>query len=242
MSDFYDQVLSQLRHVSQGEREAIRDELKNHVEDHAFALEEAGYAHDEARVRALEAMGDPEEIGRELAKQYSLFWLVFSRLATAGIVLLCLSLLFSMPIHRLYLLSGNLTARLAPEKSGFASVRSYGSVANTLDLRIELGSDILYVYKIELDPEAHKAAIFMCNYDRNPLGTASSSLLRDVRFTTKAGETKVFGGGGGGNTGAYFWCARGIQAGPEDTCLYLSYDHFGTQGTLKIPLDWGDAA
>jgi len=48
----------------------ITQELKNHIEDHQEGLVEAGLNQDEAEKRAVEAMGDPEEIGKELDKQH----------------------------------------------------------------------------------------------------------------------------------------------------------------------------
>ena len=50
---------------------AIRAELAAHWEDHAAALMERGLSPEEAARRALEAMGDPEEIGKELDKSHS---------------------------------------------------------------------------------------------------------------------------------------------------------------------------
>ncbi|HHV63914.1 MAG TPA: hypothetical protein GXX46_02375 [Peptococcaceae bacterium] len=48
----------------------IYEELHNHIEDHAEYLREQGIAPEEAERLAVQAMGDPEEIGRELDKQH----------------------------------------------------------------------------------------------------------------------------------------------------------------------------
>ena len=48
-----------------------REELTAHLEDHAAALEEKGISAEEAAVQAVEAMGDPEEIGRQLDRCHS---------------------------------------------------------------------------------------------------------------------------------------------------------------------------
>ena len=53
------------------DRAAITAELTAHWEDHAAALMERGIPEEEAARRALEAMGDPEEIGKELDKSHS---------------------------------------------------------------------------------------------------------------------------------------------------------------------------
>lgn len=74
--DYTDRVLSSLRRVTEKEREAIRSELDGHIEDHMEALRELGYDEELAETRTLAAMGDPEEVGRELNKQYPFRWLV----------------------------------------------------------------------------------------------------------------------------------------------------------------------
>ena len=48
------------------DRAAILSELWDHLEDHAAALEETGLSREEAKARAVEAMGDPVEVGKAL--------------------------------------------------------------------------------------------------------------------------------------------------------------------------------
>ena len=69
--DYTDRVLSSLRRVTEKEREAIRSELDGHIEDHMEALRELGYDEELAEERAIAAMGEPDEVGRELNKQYT---------------------------------------------------------------------------------------------------------------------------------------------------------------------------
>ena len=52
---------------------AITAELTAHLEDHAAALKERGFSSDVAVQQAVDAMGDPEEIGKELDKSHSSF-------------------------------------------------------------------------------------------------------------------------------------------------------------------------
>ena len=80
--DYTDRVLSSLRRVTEKEREAIRSELDGHIEDHMEALRELGYDEELAEERAIAAMGEPDEVGRELNKQYTgCRWLLASRAA-----------------------------------------------------------------------------------------------------------------------------------------------------------------
>ncbi len=52
-------------------RRVARKELLAHLEDHAAALEEQGVPADQAAQRAVEAMGDPYELGHQLDRCHS---------------------------------------------------------------------------------------------------------------------------------------------------------------------------
>ena len=73
--DFCTQVCEHVRF--RPDHRAIAAELTAHLEDHAAALMERGVHEDVAAQQAVAAMGDPEEIGRELDKSHSplLGWL-----------------------------------------------------------------------------------------------------------------------------------------------------------------------
>ena len=96
--DYTDRGLSSLRRVTEKEREAIRSELDGHIEDHMEALRELGYDEELAEERAIAAMGEPDEVGRELNRQYTGWgWVLVSRAA----VVLTVVLLFSLPLWKL---------------------------------------------------------------------------------------------------------------------------------------------
>ena len=96
--DYTDRVLSSLRRVTEKEREAIRSELDGHIEDHMEALRELGYDEELAEERAIAAMGEPDEVGRELNRQYTGWgWVLVRRAA----VVLTVVLLFSLPLWKL---------------------------------------------------------------------------------------------------------------------------------------------
>ena len=65
-------VLGEVRFAP--DRRAIARELQAHYEDHMEGLMDCGYAQKEAAAKALEALGDPWEIGRAL-NQVHKFWL-----------------------------------------------------------------------------------------------------------------------------------------------------------------------
>ena len=49
---------------------AITAELTAHLEDHAAALEARGLSPEEAAAQAVTAMGEPEELGRQLDRAH----------------------------------------------------------------------------------------------------------------------------------------------------------------------------
>ncbi len=63
---------------------AITAELTAHLEDHAAALEARGFPSDVAVQQAVDAMGDPKEIGKELDKSHSPFLGVVPDLVPGG--------------------------------------------------------------------------------------------------------------------------------------------------------------
>ena len=153
---YTEQVLSSLRRVTHDEREAIRQELDGHMEDHMEALRELGYEEEEAEARTLAAMGDPAEVGRELNRQYPFRWLVVKWVAQGAAVLLMLFLLSGW-----WDVFGNLAcyarARVWPDT--FANVewlaRQSGQEAVDrvweTDQRAELGTMTVQVWQVGLD-------------------------------------------------------------------------------------------
>ena len=68
---FCDQVCKSIRWPPA--QRLAREELTAHLEDHAAALEEQGVPPEEAATRAVEAMGDPKEIGQQLDRCHGPF-------------------------------------------------------------------------------------------------------------------------------------------------------------------------
>ena len=80
------------------DRAAITAELTAHLEDHMDALVARGFPPETAARQAVAAMGDPEEIGKELDKSHSplLGWFqICFRIAVWGLAVLVL--LFTLP-------------------------------------------------------------------------------------------------------------------------------------------------
>lgn len=94
---YADTVCQSLKNATRRERKAIRQELEDHLTDHAEALIESGWDEAHATQHALDAMGDPNTIGEELSKAFPLRWFVLSRLTLAVFLLCCLPLVTTVP-------------------------------------------------------------------------------------------------------------------------------------------------
>lgn len=76
------------------EREAVREELLDHYCDQLEALEAQGYDQEEAEAKALDALGDPDEIGRLLRRVHRPWLTILIRLCWVCLaVLILLSLI-----------------------------------------------------------------------------------------------------------------------------------------------------
>lgn len=240
--EFCDRVLSRVRHATTEEKEAIRQELEAHMEDHAAILTEAGYSEEEAEERSAAAMGSPEEIGAGLNKAYPLGWLALSRVSLMVTVLLCATLLFSWPIlgNALY----SLQTRIAPESSPFAPRNQYG-YEQKVDIRTEAGDDILRIYKVGLnvsaDGETGIVGLFTCNYSKNFFGYTANSL--NLRFETSATaeDELFFGSSGGGGGGVRYTLVKEIPVTRADDAVTVIYDRYGEYVQIEAPVPWEDA-
>ena len=162
---YTDRVLTSLRRVTAKEREAIRQELDGHMEDHMDALRELGYDEALAEERTIAAMGDPAEVGRELNRQYPFRWLVIGR--AAMIATLLFALLVAPPAwNKAGDVVNNLWCRFYPlhlldlRELSWGADRDYRPMvteAEKVDLRQMADGVTLYIYQAGLeDPAAEE--------------------------------------------------------------------------------------
>lgn len=237
---YTEQVLSSLRRVTAKEREAIRQELDGHMEDHMESLRELGYDEQEAEARTLAAMGDPAEVGRELNRQYTGWgWVLLSRAAVLLTVVLCVQALLGVGgLDNFY---DSVLARILPEE--LTGNYSADDVSRP-DIRIPIGNDVLRIYRVSIGIRkgVYAAEVAMAAYDRIPGGVVSEELLRNVVLEDQRGVTPEYtglGGSGRSDHGAvYSLDYLPIQEG--DTYITLRYDRLGEHIAVKIPLPEGD--
>ena len=234
-NEYTSRVLSAMRRVTAAERDAIRAELDAHMEDHMEALLELGYDPELAEQRTLERMGDPEEVGRELDKQYLRRWLVLHRIATALIVVLCIQ--FALSGGMLFGLWKSLEARWGHHE--VTSNRLIFENPLEVDIRVLVGNDILRVYQVSTGIKGGYtvAQVAMCAYDRIPGGIVSSSLLNELELADQRGE-KVGRELGSSGSGSWFaeYKLRYVVIEPGDTHIQLTYDYMGECMTLQVPI------
>ena len=228
---FCDRVCSYIDHATEKEKRQIHKELSDHIEDHAQALIEMGRTPEEAHAAAIVAMGDPEEIGREMNKQYPYIWLFLSR-ATA-VVAIILALLLLSPIRDMAnRVSDNLSARNRP-------MEVWGEYGESIDIRVELPeNDIAYFYSRDIgqmDNGKYLALIGVCAYDDNPFGRVSKNAL-NFRLELKDGFFQPTAGGFLGYATQHK--RMSIEVEKLQDSVELCYSHMGEVIWVEIPLNW----
>ena len=236
--EYTSRVLACLRRLTPAEKQDVLAELDAHMEDHICALLELGYDEALAEERTMAAMGDPEEVGREMDKAYPLRWLIVEKATkTLAVVLGCLLVFNLATFHSVW---GSIRARMDPNAWE-------EEIDVELDVRMEVGDDVLYIYGTGMD-EDNRFQIFYCWYDKNPLGYIVDN--ESVDFYDCRGE-KIRGGGGwsaNARTAFHEWRTNQPHEGfPfEDTGEILSGDTYvtavverhGVRYEAVVPLVW----
>ena len=239
--EFLDQVLTPLGRLTAQERENVRQELEEHVEDRMEALLEMGWDAELAEERCLEAMGDPAEIGREMARQYrGKGWLWLGRAAVVLTVVVCIQALLG--VGMLGAAWDSLTVRFNPPRTISIGELKNVEAEEELDIRAEIGNDILRIYQVSVgEKDGQRAAMVLaCAYDRWPFGIVVDSLFGRSELWNERGETGT-SGGGSGNSGAVcaaLWAP--VETG--DTHVIWEYRAIGEAVRLEIPLPGGEEA
>lgn len=244
-SEYVERVLSVMKHVTGEEREAIRAEIDAHIEDHICGLLELDYPEDLAEERTMALMGDPEEVGRELDKHYTVkFWLWLE--GVSKILLAPLILMALLGIGILFHAVDAVEARIAPSQRSTEDFTA--EAVEETDHRVAIGNDIVKIYRVAVGNKvfayyAHDriaeqgpaAELLVCAYDRIPCGIVSGDLLRQMKVEDQRGTELERWGGSSGSWGAVYERFY-IPIEPSDTYVTLSYDRFGESVELKVPL------
>ena len=251
---FCEAVCAQVKHATEDEKREIAQELSDHMSDHAAALMEIGRSEGEAVTAAVAAMGNAEEIGKELNKEYPLLWLILSRAAALLIVVLVIQ--FLMLPWGIYNAAGSLGARMSPPRDSMA--QDMDDSWTLVDYRYNApGNDVYYIYSVDILPNTEKSGssggfhsvlddydyfvrVAACNYDRNPFGNASQILLNHIILTN--GDGVSWGNSSGhGSSGANHEVSN-IPVNYGEEYLHLDFSAFGWEIHDLIPLNWEGVA
>ncbi len=93
---FLEVVLTYMSQATRQEAALISRELTAHLADSVEAWTAAGFAPEIAEAKAVEAMGDPKEIGKALNAQFSPFWLWLGRCAKAICAIAMLGVVYGL--------------------------------------------------------------------------------------------------------------------------------------------------
>ena len=232
---FCDRVCSYIDYATGKELEHVHKELHDHLEDHAQALIDIGRSPEEAEVAAILAMGDAEDIGREMNKQFPFVWLFLSRATVVIAVILALMLL--SPLQDMYhRVSDSMRARSIP-------MEYFGYGGDPIDIRVELPeNDIAYFYSSKVEPlaeDSYRAVIGLTVYDESPFGRVSRDAL-DFKLDMEDRFALPSGGSFMGYSLHHKRIVLDVEKGQKQ--VELCYEHLENEIWVEIPLNWEGVA
>lgn len=198
-AEYRAQVLAGLRRLSRREREAVLTELEEHIEDHAQALLDLGYDEKLAEERTMAAMGDPAEVGREMARQYPRGWRAVTGVSLALCVFVLFSVLSSSSNRKMIGYAWDSVAyRISPPApetliSQFVAPRGIehvSGVTEAVDIRRTVGGDVLRVYQITVGSQDSRTAeetwIYEGGYQDGALAAEAAEHPEEGQLTAEA--------------------------------------------------------
>lgn len=185
--DYTQTVCACLRHATAEEKQAVAQELQDHLADHADALAEAGWDPEEAQAHALAAMGEAQEVGQALDRAFPLRWLILSRVLLVLAVLAAIVLLLPIP-GRLVSAWNSLAARADPSHL-YPPTQDSSVSAYPLDVHFSLpNGDQIALYAVTLTEAwngTYTAQIYGLGYHQNPFRDPDYS---NVTYTLEDGD------------------------------------------------------
>lgn len=239
-NEYCDRVLAQVGRLTSDEANDLRNELAGHIEDHAEALVEHGYAEDAAYGRAVALMGDPEETGRALRRCYRGWWLVIVQRA-ARILTALLCVMIAGLIVKSSGLYGAICDRYEVQKPREDWERWNTETPGT---RIPIGDDIVRIDAVSCSTQ--RAEVQLTAFDRIPGGVVYARLLESLRLENERGEVLFEGSDyaypssvSGSGTLWVHTARHYVSIEPDDTYVTLVYDRLGERIETRIELPEG---
>lgn len=244
---FCDSVLSAAPRATRREREDIRRELADHLSDHAEMLGSYGVEEEEARHRAVEAMGDPADIGKAFNDTLSPFWLWLGYACKLAVLFL---LVFN--IGEVFCLAGRAADGMKLRHSGEeALINSDDPGGYTLfwsaDPGVEepFGDHVIRIPKVELwqsvyQEDDYLLRVYMTSYHQKLLGCALDVSV--ILSMPEYGPDIVRSSGAGTGDNYVAMIRRDLYVEPGTECITVTLDYNGNRFETGIDLDWGGAA
>lgn len=236
-SEYCAQVLSHLRRLSRREREAVRAELEDHMEDRVCALLDLGYDEKLAEERTMAAMGDPAQVGREMARQYPRGWMILGR--TAMVLTLLLALFLARPLlERFPAAWESMVVRCAPKavldiSETREAFEPLGLDAWDLDAEAVIRDVHFRIYQVGYEPgrAGGNALLAVACWRTNPFQEALDDYEGySLRVRVDGEET-----GHGMETMAGGICLYSVWAGPGQS-LTMTWEVYGETAAVSITL------
>ncbi len=231
-------VIQQVNGATKWEKAAICRELREHLEDHAAALTEDGLSAEEAARAAVDAMGDPKEIGEAMNQAYPHLWRRIYTIEKYAAVLLAIAAVFS-----LFLRTSNTLDHI--ERNWEA--RSYFSNSVQvlpMDVTMPVGDQILRVYGVRYGYETSSSGsplpeltLYVCTYNRIPWGVASLDLSSQLQVADKQGNplpSTCLESGYDDGSGARAFGSYAILVDEPPGELILTFDVHGHDASVRF--------
>lgn len=232
-------VTSRLRHATPKEKQAVQAELEAHLEDHAAALVEAGYDTGYAHRHAVDAMGDPVEVGEALNRAFPLRWLILSRLTLALLLLLAL-LLVPVLWSGLSTIPGNLQARWDPLASSLHDDSIPAEDLTPLSISLPFpNGDVIHLYAVALLPQGdtYAARVYGVAYNKNPLRHPQYN-ASNLQFAVGDAQWLTPGFSHNSQHEGAFYDVREIPDLAKGDPLSVCFSLYGISFSEEIPLPW----
>ena len=231
--DYTAAVLKGLRHVTESEKERIREELDGHMEDHMLELMELGWEAEDAEEKAAACMGDPMEVSVALQKCYSYGWLIVNRVL--GVLLVLLVLLsvseFALVGRAVF---QNQQARFDPLSQMGEDVRA--RVKQELDIELSCGNSAVKFYALG-ENERGELEVHWCIRNKQAFRYVAGNI--DIRYYhPQDAEREILGGGGYYSTGHIRYGNDHLELpeGTESVLAVISW--LDQERRIEIPITW----
>ena len=232
------QVRRALKKATQKERASFTEELLDHMESHAETLVELGWEPEEARDYSVQAMGDPQMVGRQYDEKLSSFWLVCWYVLRVILIVMAVWIPFIFVVQQGSAVCYNLQARWNKDPVWIDFTYDEDVLArNTLDVEIPLKRHTVRIFRTEIyyeqKWECYMARVYAVCYSNNPFHPGSGLM-------SSWSGIEGFDGGGGNwklNSGYLSYYGQ-VEKGQDHVMFYIENEATDTHVQVKVPLEW----